>query len=326
MFYMPLVSTSMKITFMPLAEELGKRGHEVVIFMPMSHKDKLKNVEVAVVDSKFDELQINISKTFLETGASSTPPIFDLLDAAIETNDNLLGHPRMKQLLSDPETKFDILMVSPFFASESGYYLAHKFNASLVMYFTGQASISFLDHALGMPHNPAFVPFLMLQYNHPMTFFQRVVNTIATLFFQYVVRDYYVLSRGEALLDKHFPGEARRSLLQMEKDVRLIIHYGHPLIMDGNRPVAPNYQYIGMMNCRPPKKLPENLQAFMDSGSEHGVIYVSFGSVLKASQMSEDKRKLLLSVFSKLKQKVIWKWETEVLNDINIKFQSSNLS
>ena len=45
------------------------------------------------------------------------------------------------------------------------------------------------------------------------------------------------------------------------------------------------------------------------------MIYVSFGSVLKASVMSENKRKTLLNVFGKLKQKVLWKWETESMED-----------
>ena len=53
----------------------------------------------------------------------------------------------------------------------------------------------------------------------------------------------------------------------------------------------------------------------MDEAGPDGVVYVSFGSVLKASVMSDDKRKTLLSVFGKLKQKVLWKWETDEMED-----------
>jgi glucuronosyltransferase len=42
---------------------------------------------------------------------------------------------------------------------------------------------------------------------------------------------------------------------------------------------------------------------------------VSFGSVLTASDMPEPQRKLLLDVFGRLKQKVLWKWETESMPD-----------
>ena len=59
----------------------------------------------------------------------------------------------------------------------------------------------------------------------------------------------------------------------------------------------------------------EKLRDFLDSAGREGVIYVSFGSVLKASVMSEDRRKALLRVFGKLKQKVLWKWETDHMED-----------
>ena len=74
----------------------------------------------------------------------------------------------------------------------------------------------------------------------------------------------------------------------------------------------PNTVLAGLMTCRSsPAPLPPDLESFVQS-AEHGVVLVSFGSVIKASKMPEDKRKLMLKVFSKLKQKVIWKWEAEM--------------
>ena len=74
----------------------------------------------------------------------------------------------------------------------------------------------------------------------------------------------------------------------------------------------PSTVLAGLMTCHAsPAPLPDHLNTFVES-AEHGVIYVSFGSVIKASKMPEDKRKLMLNVFSRLKQKVIWKWETEM--------------
>ena len=45
--------------------------------------------------------------------------------------------------------------------------------------------------------------------------------------------------------------------------------------------------------------------------SEHGVIFVSFGSMLKGSLMSEKMRQIFTHAFGKLKQRVLWKWESE---------------
>jgi glucuronosyltransferase len=51
---------------------------------------------------------------------------------------------------------------------------------------------------------------------------------------------------------------------------------------------------------------------FLDEAPD-GVIYFSMGSNLKSSQMSEDKKQAFLEAFSKLKQRVLWKWETDSL-------------
>ena len=88
----------------------------------------------------------------------------------------------------------------------------------------------------------------------------------------------------------------------------LFVNHGTPFTGDGLRPVMPKTILAGFMSCPPAKPLPEDLETFIQE-SEHGVIFVSFGSVVKASKMPEAKRKAMLAVFSRLKQRVIWKWE-----------------
>ena len=107
------------------------------------------------------------------------------------------------------------------------------------------------------------------------------------------------MSQGNALLDEQFPGEERPSFLELESNASLTLHFGHPLMMDGLRPVSPNFQYIGMMNCRPAEPLPKDLKDFMDSSTE-GVIYVSFGSVLKVYLITLYYSFEVLKVFSGL--------------------------
>jgi len=51
---------------------------------------------------------------------------------------------------------------------------------------------------------------------------------------------------------------------------------------------------------------------FLDEAPD-GVIYFSMGSNLKSSQMPEEKKQAFLEAFYKLKQRVLWKWETDSL-------------
>jgi hypothetical protein len=45
-----------------------------------------------------------------------------------------------------------------------------------------------MDHAMGMPHNPAFLPFPFFDFQQDMNLLQRIINTVSTNVFEYVVR------------------------------------------------------------------------------------------------------------------------------------------
>ncbi|TRY78677.1 hypothetical protein TCAL_13198 [Tigriopus californicus] len=317
LFYMPFVTKSIMITFMPVAEELGKRGHQVSVVIPAAHNKELKNVEQIVVPNIMEEKMKELSSELL-TGKTTMMPFDKMLDMAFTTNRNALMEEALQTHIRR-KTDFDVVVVSPFLANDAGYYLAHYFEADLALYFTGQATLPWMDHAMGMSPSPSFNPLILFSFKHPMTFLQRVLNTVATMVFEHGVRNWYIHKNVDAILDDLFPGVKRPSLLDIERNASLALTFGHPLIMDGNRPYAPNFISLGMMNCRESKELPQDLKSYMDDAPE-GVIYVSFGSVVKASQMSDERRVIFNNVFRRLKQKVLWKWEKDTMTD-----QASNV-
>jgi glucuronosyltransferase len=241
-----------------------------------------------------------------------------LIETAISLNAKAFNHPIMKSLLADPNTKFDVVNVSPLIASEAGYYLAYKWKAELSLYITSLSRISFMSSAMGQPHNPALSPVPVLPYTpETMTLPHRVLNTALTFAMEHIFRNWLILNKVNNFLDDVFPGEERPSLLALEKNASLAIAFSHPFIMDGWSPTVPNYVQIAMMNCRPAKGFAKGdiIGEYMDK-SKNGVVFVSFGSVLQASLMSEARRKLLLNVFSRFPQyDFLWKWEIEVMED-----------
>jgi glucuronosyltransferase len=52
----------------------------------------------------------------------------------------------------------------------------------------------------------------------------------------------------------------------------------------------------------------QNLKKFLDEAKD-GFIYFSMGSNFNGSKLREDKRKALMSAFSELPQRVVWKFE-----------------
>ena len=77
----------------------------------------------------------------------------------------MLWHPEVEQLLKAKAT-FDVVINSVFVANEVGYYLAHKFNSTLVLYFTLQCSNINIDLALGQPHSPAIMSPMCYGYKY----------------------------------------------------------------------------------------------------------------------------------------------------------------
>lgn len=63
---------------------------------------------------------------------------------------------------------------------------------------------------------------------------------------------------------------------------------------------------INLFDCN------QDLQDFIDSATD-GVIYVSWGSMIKADTLPIEKREILVELFGSMKQKILWKWENETL-------------
>jgi glucuronosyltransferase len=52
------------------------------------------------------------------------------------------------------------------------------------------------------------------------------------------------------------------------------------------------------------------------SNAPNGFVYFSLGTILQGMTVPDSVRQKILNVFSRLKQKVVWKWETEKMDDV----------
>lgn len=79
------------------------------------------------------------------------------------------------------------------------------------------------------------------------------------------------------------------------------------------RPQVPGMVEVGGLQVKPtPDPLPKDIKEWLDEAKD-GAIFFSFGSNAKTTFLPKEKVQMLLNVFSKLKQRVIMKWETDTL-------------
>ena len=99
-----------------------------------------------------------------------------------------------------------------------------------------------------------------------------MMNTAMIYGWRHVLPDVAAVEVKELLGLDHVP-----DLWAMAHDVDLVFFNALP-ILDGVRPLNPNTIQVGGLHAVPPKPLTGDLRKWID-GAEHGVIYVSFGSV-----------------------------------------------
>ncbi|XP_042534258.1 UDP-glucuronosyltransferase 2B31-like isoform X2 [Dipodomys spectabilis] len=92
--------------------------------------------------------------------------------------------------------------------------------------------------------------------------------------------------------------------LMAKADIWLIRTYWD---LDFPRPLLPNFEFVGGLHCKPAKPLPEEMEKFVQSSGDHGVVVFSLGSIV--SNMTEERANTIASALAQIPQKVLWRYE-----------------
>lgn len=223
----------------------------------------------------------------------------------LDMTERTLSHPNVQKLLESDE-KFDLVIIEEF-ANEAMRGFCYRYGTPCVAVSTFGASL-WINLQMGNPSSPSYVPEIITSFKSDMTFFQRTYNSFVYLT-QLVVTNLYAFPQQNKILQKYFPGAPHLTELYYNTSLALLnshVSISNPV------PYVPNMIDIGGYHVKPPKKLPADLQEYLDNAKE-GVILFSMGSNIKSKSMAPEKRDAILKAFSKLKVQVLWKWEDENL-------------
>ncbi|XP_073898176.1 UDP-glucuronosyltransferase 2B17-like isoform X2 [Castor canadensis] len=73
------------------------------------------------------------------------------------------------------------------------------------------------------------------------------------------------------------------------------------------RPMLPNFDFVGGLHCKPARPLPKEMEDFVQSSEENGVVVFSLGSMI--SNMTEERANMIASAFAQIPQKVVWRYD-----------------
>lgn len=263
---------------MTISNEYLKDFHST-IKSKLQNSDRLANT----LADAFRGLKINtqaadevlehaVTKNLLESRQQ-----FDLLILGWSANDFLLGiaaHFKCPSIVL--HTMYSCKPLRDFVGSPSGY----QYN-NVAAVVNSQSEITFSKRILfALEHFIEFI--VMLYHNH------------------FVIRPYY---------EKHFPAQKNYpSFAEVKRNVSLVF-VTHHFTQGGIRPSVPNLIEIGGIQIKTkPSPLPPKIEQFLNAANDHGSILFSLGTNLNVADFAEEKLSIILTVFSKLKQNIIWKW------------------
>ncbi|XP_032416243.1 UDP-glucuronosyltransferase 2A1-like [Xiphophorus hellerii] len=205
-----------------------------------------------------------------------------------------------KELIqSMQDENYDLALTDP--ALPMGVILAHYLKLPLVF------NVRWTSHGEGhfsiAPSPLSYVPMTGTEMSDKMSFIQRVLNVMIFALNEYQIM-WHVLPHYEALFTKYFGSDLDYLSMFQTADLWLM---RVDFVFEFPRPTMPNVIYMGGFQCKPAKHLPQDLEEYVQSSGEHGVIIMSLGTLI--GDLPHDLAEVIAGAFAKLPQKVIWRYK-----------------
>ncbi|XP_055915995.1 UDP-glycosyltransferase UGT5-like [Eupeodes corollae] len=298
-----------------LIRELLKRGHEVTFItsdsMGPNNGPNYTEVLIPPYDFWFDVQAHFKTDNLFELTSLTLKDFLKMLEIiGTKTTEHALQQSNVQEIFNRTDTKdvYDVLIAEQFY-QEAFLTLALKFDIPVILSST-LGYESYMSQMMGVITPWSFVPHGFLPFDDRMSFWERLQNTFASLY-QDFYREFEYFPKQDALIQKylsHLPIKIPK-VTEMEKNISVILLNSH-IPMTTPRPTVQGMIPIGGVHIYPPKPLPEDIKKFLD-GAKDGAIYFSLGSNVRSADMPPEMLKIFLKVFGSLKQRVIWKFETD---------------
>uniref|UniRef100_A0A6P4FVJ1 UDP-glucuronosyltransferase 2B17-like n=1 Tax=Drosophila rhopaloa TaxID=1041015 RepID=A0A6P4FVJ1_DRORH len=299
---------------MAASKVLAEKGHNVTVVTVLEPVVTHKNISLIQVPLTKEEAQQMsdtfeaMSKTDNSNMAVSMLRMMGQMDFAFKKNAETLKDDRVRDLYLNKDNKFDVVL-SGYFMNEVQLGLARKVNAPVIVVATLPPN-QLMNSLIGNPLEVAYVPPLgdSVEKGRTMSFLKRLTGYTTSLFFGIIT---FLTDRRNRNLYKEVFGDdpSMPEYSEIIKNTSLIFYASHAPSEGPIRPNVPAAIEIGGIQIKDtPDPLPQNMADFLGNATD-GAILLSLGSNVKGSHLKPDTVVKMFNVLSKLKQRVIWKWE-----------------
>ncbi|XP_043095430.1 UDP-glucuronosyltransferase 2C1-like [Puntigrus tetrazona] len=214
--------------------------------------------------------------------------------------DGILKSPELMDKLRNG--KFDVLLSDPLLPCSD--IVAEVLNLPLV--YTYRFSIAHvLERMCGqIPAPPSFVPGAMSKLTDKMSFTERIINI---LFYLSVDLTWIIaLKKFDNYYTEYLGRPTSYCEMMGKADIWLIRTYWD---FEFPRPFVPNFKYVGGLHCTPAKPLPEDMEEFVQSSGDDGIVVFTLGSMI--DKMPKETSNKIASALAQIPQRVLWRYNGE---------------
>ncbi|XP_041982834.1 UDP-glucosyltransferase 2-like [Aricia agestis] len=314
----PVPSKSHSILGHGVVNHLLDAGHEVVHVTSYPHGKTVKNlkeVDLTSIADYFTALKDSTDEFKLKNRVGDRRGGTSILIYYLmyEMNKKILTDPTLVKFLEDPKEKFDAVITEWFFY-ENVAGIASLFDCPLIWFATTEASWNVVRLVDELP-NPSYNVDIFSTSKPPLDFWERV-QELCTVVWRSLQLSVVFTPLEKSVYNSVFNEIAAKrgvtipSYDQVVYNASFLFINSHPSFGGAYR-LPQNAKYVGGFHVETKTKpLPKDLQTLMD-GAKDGVIYFSMGSNLNSEDMSEHMITSILKMFGKLKQTVLWKFQTQ---------------
>ncbi|KAJ4942565.1 hypothetical protein JOQ06_012419 [Pogonophryne albipinna] len=307
------------INMKPVLETLVDRGHQVKVLVPSTSMFMNSNepsrfgyepfnvsVSIETMEEFFEEyLRFSMYEMDHMSYVQLYIKYMDLmridLQYTLKFVDGVLKSETIMKKLKDG--KYDLLLVDPIYPG--GDLLAELLGIPLVYSLRFSLAHNWERYCGQLPAPPSFVPGAMSKLTDKMDFSERVWN-----FLFYALQDIVIGNVFWKELDKYYSevkGTPTSACETMGRaDIWLMRTYWD---FDFPRPFLPNFKFVGGIHCRPAKPLPEDMEEFVQSSGDAGIVVFTLGSFIK--NITTEKGNMVASALAQIPQKVLWRYSGE---------------
>ncbi|XP_029019108.2 UDP-glucuronosyltransferase 2A1-like isoform X4 [Betta splendens] len=317
--YYSEVKGSHWINMKPVLDTLVDRGHQVTVLVPSVSMYMKTNetsrfryepfdVSFTMADLKaFLEEFLHFSihemaeMNFLQILGRFLDMMKNNLEISLQYLDGVLKSDTIIKKLKDG--KYDLLLADPIYPGSD--LTAEILGIPLVFTLRFSMAHNVERYCGQLPTPPSYVPAAMSKLTDKMSFSERLGNVLF-----YAVQDIMLDRMFWKELDKYYseikgkPTSACQTLSRA--DIWLMRTYWD---FDFPRPLLPNFKFVGGIHCRPAKPLPDDMEEFVQSSGDNGIVVFSLGSII--NNITTDKANLIASSLAQIPQKVLWKYSGE---------------